>query len=55
VIIDRGGQSWNRVGKLAHPDAVRMRRVGKDRAGRTLDGRTFDEFPARQLIADAHS
>jgi hypothetical protein len=54
VIIGRGGQSWNRVEMLAHPDAVRMRRVGKDRAGRILGGRTWDEFPARQFIADAH-
>jgi hypothetical protein len=53
-MIDRGGQSWSRVEMLAHPDAVRIRRVGKDRAGRMLDGRTWDEFPARQLIADAH-
>jgi hypothetical protein len=42
------------VEMLAHPDTVRMRRADKDRAGRILDGRTWDEFPARQLIADVH-
>lgn len=30
---------------LAPPDAVRMRRVGKRRAGRHLDGRTWTQYP----------
>jgi len=49
--IDRRGHSWNRVDIPARPDAVRMRRVGKGRAGRMLDGRMWDEFPARRLLA----
>jgi protein gp37 len=44
-LMDRRGQGWNGIEKLARPDAVRMRRVGKGRAGRLLDGRTWDEFP----------
>ncbi len=42
---DRRGQSWSRLEKLAPPDAIRMRRVGKSASGRLLDGRTWDEFP----------
>lgn len=33
-------------GPWAQPGAVVTNRVGKKRAGRTLDGRTWDEFPA---------
>lgn len=43
--IDTQGRSWTRTPKLAPSDAVRMRRVGKGRAGRELDGQTWDEFP----------
>ena len=53
-LIDRRGQSWNRMEIPARSDAVRMRRVGKGRAGRMLDGRMWDEFPGRQLIASTH-
>jgi protein gp37 len=52
--IDRRGQSWNGMEIPARPDAVRMRRVGKGRAGRMLDGRTWDEFPGRRLLAATH-
>jgi len=35
--------------------AAGMRRVGKGRAGRMLDGRTWDEFPGRRrLLAATH-
>jgi hypothetical protein len=44
-VIDLRGQRWTGVETLAPPDAARMRRVGKGRAGRVLDGRTWDEFP----------
>ena len=53
--IDRRGQSWNGMEIPARPDAVGMRRVGKGRAGRMLDGRTWDEFPGRRLVAATHS
>ncbi len=52
--IDRRGQSWNGMEIPARPDAVGMRRVGKGRAGRMLDGRTWDEFPGRRLLAATH-
>jgi protein gp37 len=52
--IDRRGQSWNGMEMPARPDAVGMRRVGKGRAGRMLDGRTWDEFPGRRLLAATH-
>jgi len=45
-LLDRGGRGWNGMEALAPADAVWMRRVGKGRAGRVLDGRTWDEFPA---------
>jgi protein gp37 len=45
AFIDRRGRGWTRMEKLAPADAVRMRRVGKGRSGRVLDGRTWDEFP----------
>ncbi len=53
-IVDRRGRDWNQLEELAPPDAVRMRRVGKGRAGRLLDGRTWDEFPARQFAGAGH-
>ncbi len=49
TVIDRGGRDWSLLGEPAPPGAVRMRRVGKGRAGRVLDGRTWDEFPASEL------
>jgi len=53
--IDRRGQSWNGMEIPARPDAVGLRRVGKGRAGRMLDGRTWDEFPGRRrLLAVTH-
>lgn len=53
--IDRRGQSWNGMEIPARPDAVGLRRVGKGRAGRMLDGRTWDEFPGRRrLLAATH-
>jgi protein gp37 len=52
--IDRRGQSWNAMEIPARPDAVGMRRVGKGRAGRMLDDRTWDEFPGRRLLAATH-
>ncbi|EHR48918.1 bacteriophage protein gp37 [Saccharomonospora marina XMU15] len=33
------------------PDGTVMRRVGKHRAGRVLDGRTWDEFPRQEVVA----
>ena len=51
--IDRRGQSWNGMEIPARPDAVGMRRVGKGRAGRMLDGRTWDEFPGRRRLLGA--
>jgi protein gp37 len=33
------------VGLGAYPGIVRMRRVGKQAAGRVLDGRTWDQTP----------
>lgn len=39
-LVDRGHQGW-----------TRMARLGKKRAGRLLDGRTWDEFPASSEIA----
>lgn len=44
-VLDGRGRSWTRTPLLAPTDAVRMRRVGKGRAGRELDGRTWDAFP----------
>ncbi|GAA3308618.1 phage Gp37/Gp68 family protein [Nonomuraea dietziae] len=46
TFIDRRGQSWNGMEKLAPADAVRMRRVGKKAAGRELDGHAWDDFPS---------
>jgi protein gp37 len=46
-IVDVGGRSWNRAPSPAAPGAqlVRVRRVGKGRAGRLLDGQTWDQYP----------
>jgi protein gp37 len=45
-LIDRNGKSWTRRPAIAPTGAETMRRVGKRRAGRMLDGRTWDEYPA---------
>jgi protein gp37 len=45
-LIDRLGGKWDGMESLSPEGTVRMRRVGKGRAGRLLDGRTWDEFPA---------
>ncbi len=50
-LIDRRGESWNGAETPASSDVVRMRRVGKGRAGRTLDGRTWEEFPRPPVAA----
>jgi protein gp37 len=52
--IDRSGVCWDQVEGLAPPDVVRMRRVGKGCAGRLLDGRTWDEFPAGMNAGGGH-
>ena len=43
--IDRRGRIRNPEETLSAPDLIRMRRAGKGKAGRMLDGRTWDEFP----------
>jgi len=45
AVIDPRGRSWTRTPLIAPADAIRMRRVGKGRAGRMLDDRTWNEFP----------
>jgi protein gp37 len=44
-LIDRIGNSWTRIPAIAPTGAEMMRRVGKHRAGRMLDGRAWDEYP----------
>lgn len=53
AIVDSHGGSWTQTPADAPADAVRMRRVGKGRAGRILDGRTWDEFPTVRDAATA--
>jgi protein gp37 len=48
-LIDHVGHDWSGVAALAPADAVWMGRMGKGRAGRILDGRTWDEFPGRDV------
>lgn len=50
-LIDRRGENWNGAETPASSDVVRMRRVGKGKYGRLLDGRTWDEFPRRVPVA----
>lgn len=50
--MDRG-TPWPGWG-LDQPDAEVMERVGKKRAGRELDGRTWDEFPFESLEVASH-
>ena len=45
-IVDRAGFTWPDQETRTPAESVRMRRVGKSRAGRLLDGQTWDEFPA---------
>jgi protein gp37 len=51
AIVDRRGKDWSATPAEAPGDAVRMRRVGKGRAGRVLDGRRWDEFPVTATAA----
>jgi hypothetical protein len=44
-LIDRRGRGWNGNEGVASAEVVRMRRVGKGRAGRLLDGQLWGEFP----------
>lgn len=46
ALIDTQGRSWTEREAPALKDTVRMRRVGKTQAGRLLDGRHHDGFPA---------
>jgi protein gp37 len=45
TIIDHNGKSWKRMEALAPEGSVRMKRVGKKKAGRLLDGREWNEIP----------
>lgn len=45
TIIDHNGKSWKRMEALAPGGSVRMKRVGKKKAGRLLDGREWNEIP----------
>jgi protein gp37 len=49
-VVDRKGRLWSRGHGQAATSAepVRLRRVGKGRAGRLLDGRTWDQYPETQ-------
>jgi protein gp37 len=44
-LLDPRGNGWTWRPGLAPPDTVRMRQVGKHRAGRLLDGCTWDQYP----------
>ncbi|MFC4506150.1 MULTISPECIES: DUF5131 family protein [Streptomyces] len=46
ALIDTQGRSWTEREAPAPQDTVRMRRVGKTRAGRILDGQHHDAVPA---------
>ncbi|MFF7954060.1 DUF5131 family protein [Streptomyces griseorubiginosus] len=46
VLIDSHGRTSSDTDTPAGPDTVRMRRVGKKAAGRVLDGRLHNAFPA---------
>jgi protein gp37 len=50
-VIDTRGQAWEGTANRAPAEAVQMRRVGKGRAGRLLDGRTWDQFPVEAVAA----
>jgi protein gp37 len=49
VLLDQSGRRHANAPPMSGEadQLVRMRRVGKGRAGRQLDGRTWDEYPAR--------
>jgi protein gp37 len=49
AFIDRSGSVYGRQDDVPD-DAVMIRRTGKHRAGRTLDGRTWDERPALEVV-----
>ncbi|MFJ6393952.1 DUF5131 family protein [Streptomyces sp. NPDC091972] len=46
VLIDGQGRTWNETDAPATQDVIRMRRVGKKHAGRLLDDRLHNAFPA---------
>jgi protein gp37 len=52
-VIDLTGRSWTLGRSPSAPGAqlVRFRRVGKGRAGRLLDGQTWNEYPTAQLTS----
>jgi protein gp37 len=59
VILDANGRRWSRPPELvpAAVAPVRLRRVGKGRAGRVFDGRTWDQLPVtrRPSVDGSHS
>jgi protein gp37 len=57
VVVDVTGRRWVRAPELAPTavEPVRLRRVGKGRAGRVLDGRTWDQLPEPQIRAGAEA
>jgi protein gp37 len=50
-VIDTRGHAWEGMVNPAPAEAVQMRRVGKGRAGRLLDGKTWSQFPATAITA----
>jgi protein gp37 len=50
-VIDTHGHAWEGSVNPAPVEAVQMRRVGKGRAGRLLDGRTWSQFPTTAMTA----
>lgn len=49
TVIDLQGHTWNAADPSAPPDAIRMRRVGKGKAGRCLSGRLHEATPPLPL------
>lgn len=51
AVVDMRGRRRDPMadGRPSEPESIRVRRVGKGRAGRVLDRRTWDEFPAPQV------
>ncbi|MEV8435124.1 DUF5131 family protein [Streptomyces chartreusis] len=46
TLLDTQGRTWSDGEASVPQGAIRMRRVGKSRAGRLLDGRQYDAVPA---------
>jgi hypothetical protein len=46
------GGDRNGVGQMLDEDIIAVR-LGKGRAGRTLDGRAWDEFPVARAVTHA--